>query len=45
MIYELKEPSIAAPFFADWNDADAGIAACLDNVMGQIFMDDMGMFG
>ena len=40
MIYELKEPSKAAPLFADWKDADTGIAACLDNVMGKIFADD-----
>ncbi len=40
MIYELNEPSIAAPLFEDWPDADAGIAACLDNVMGKIFADD-----
>ena len=40
MIYELNEPSIAAPLFANWQDPDAGIAACLDNVMGKIFADD-----
>ena len=40
MIYELNDPSKAAPLFADWKDADAGIAACLDNVMGKIFADD-----
>ena len=40
MIYELNEPSIAAPLFANWQDPDAGIAACLDNVMGKMFADD-----
>ena len=40
MIYELNDPSKAAPLFADWEGADAGIAACLDNVMGKIFADD-----
>ena len=40
MIYELNEPSKAAPVFADWEDLDAGIVACLDNVMGKIFADD-----
>ena len=40
MICELKEPSKAASLFADWEDPDAGVAACLDNVMGKIFADD-----
>ena len=40
MIYELKDPSKAAPLFADWKDADVGITACLDNVMGKIFADE-----
>lgn len=35
MICELKEPSKAASLFADWEDPDAGVAACLDNVMGR----------
>lgn len=40
MIYELKEPSKAACVFADWEDLDTGVIACLDNVMGKIFADD-----
>ncbi len=40
MVYELNEPSKAAPLFADWKDLDVGIVACLDNVMGRIFADD-----
>ncbi|MBR4462672.1 MAG: GNAT family N-acetyltransferase [Erysipelotrichaceae bacterium] len=39
MIYELTDPAKAAPVFAGWEDA--GIIACLDNVMGKIFADDM----
>ena len=41
MIYELKEPSIAAHVFDDWVELDVGIIACLDNVMGKIFADDI----
>ena len=40
MIYELNKPSIAAPVFADWEDLDAGVIACLDNVMGKILVTD-----
>ena len=40
MIFELNEPSKAAPLFKDWKDPDASIAACLDNVMGKVFADD-----
>ena len=40
MIYELNDPSKAAPLFADWKDVDAGVTACLDSVMGKIFADD-----
>ena len=40
MIYELNDPSKAAPVFADWEDLDVGVVACLDNVMGKIFTDD-----
>ena len=40
MVYELNEPSSAAPVFASWKDLDASIVACLDNVMGKIFADD-----
>lgn len=40
MIYELNEPFKAAPLFADWEDLDTGVIACLDNVMGKILADD-----
>ena len=40
MIYELNDPSKAAPIFADWEDLDTGVRACLDNVMGKIFVTD-----
>ena len=40
MIYELNEPSIAAPIFADWEDLDTGVRACLDKVMGKILVTD-----
>ena len=40
MIYELDDPSKAAPVFADWENLDASISACLDNVMGKVFADD-----
>ena len=40
MIFELKKPSIAAPVFADWEDLDTGVNACLDNVMGKILVTD-----
>ena len=37
MIYELNEPSEAAPLFADWQDLDVGVVACLEKVMGKIY--------
>ena len=40
MVYELNKPSIAAPVFADWEDLDTGVIACLDNVMGKILVTD-----
>ena len=40
MIYELEDPSKAAPVFADWEDLDVSVRACLDGVMGKIFADD-----
>ena len=40
MIYELIEPSKAAPVFAGWEDLDTGAVACLENVMGTVFADD-----
>jgi len=40
MVYELTEPAKAASLFAAWKDLDAGIVACLDNVMGKIYADD-----
>ena len=40
MVFELKEPAKAAPLFADRDDLDAGILACLDNVMGKILVKD-----
>ncbi len=40
MICELKEPAKAAPLFADREDLDVGIRACLDNVMGKILVND-----
>ena len=40
MIYELKDPSKAAPVFAGWADVDAGVLACLDGVMGKILVTD-----
>lgn len=40
MIYELNEPAKAAPIFAEWEDLDTGVRACLDHVMGKIFTDD-----
>ncbi len=39
-MYELIEPSLAAPVFGDREELDTGIVACLDNVMGKIFADD-----
>lgn len=38
MIYELKEPSNAAPLFGDWDDT--GITVCLDGLMGNIYVTD-----
>ncbi len=40
MIYELNDPSKAAPVFAGWADVDAGVLACLDGVMGKILVTD-----
>ena len=40
MIYELSDPLKAAPVFADWEDLDTGVMACLDNVMGKILVTD-----
>ena len=40
MIYELNDPSKAAPAFADWEDLDTSAKACLDNVMGKILVTD-----
>ncbi len=40
MVYELKDPSKAAPVFADWKELDTGVLACLDNVMGKILVTD-----
>ena len=40
MIYELDEPSKAAPVFALWEDLDTSVRACLDNVMGKILATD-----
>ncbi len=40
MIYELKDPAKAAPLFADWEDLDTSVIACLDNVMGKILVTD-----
>ena len=40
MIYELKDPSKAAPLFAGYKDLDVSAVACLENVMGKVFADD-----
>ena len=40
MIFQLNEPSKAAPLFAGWKELDISAAACLDNVMGAVFADD-----
>ena len=40
MIHELNDPSKAAPVFADWEDVDVGVLACLDNVMGKVLVTD-----
>ena len=40
MIYELDDPTKAAPVFANWEDLDTSIIACLDNVMGKILVTD-----
>ena len=40
MIYELNDPSKAAPVFAGWADVDAGVLACLDSVMGKVLVTD-----
>ncbi len=40
MIYELNDPSKAASLFADWEDLDTGVMACLDHVMGKILVRD-----
>ena len=40
MVYELSDPSKAVPVFAGWEDPDAGVFACLDNVMGKILVTD-----
>lgn len=40
VIYELTEPEKAMSVFQDWEDLDAGVLACLQNVMGSVFADD-----
>ena len=40
MVYELNDTSKAVPFFADWEDLDISVIACLDKVMGKILADD-----
>ena len=40
MVYELSDTSKAVPFFADWEDLDISVIACLDKVMGKILADD-----
>lgn len=40
MIFELNEPKKAASLFSDREDMDAGIVACLDNMMGKVIADD-----
>ena len=40
MVYELSAPSIAAPIFANWEDLDVSVIACLDNVMGKVLATD-----
>ena len=40
MVYELDDPSKAKRVFADWEDPDTGILACLEKVMGKIFVTD-----
>ncbi|MBR5094722.1 MAG: GNAT family N-acetyltransferase [Oscillospiraceae bacterium] len=40
MVYELKDPSKAAPLFTGQEDLDTGVIACLDNVMGKILVTD-----
>ncbi len=40
MIYELNEPSKAAPVYASWEELDVSVIACLENVMGKVFAND-----
>ena len=40
MVYELNDTAKAAPLFADWEDLDVGVVACLDKVMGAIYVTD-----
>ena len=39
-VFELDDPSKAAPIFAQWKDPDTGILSCLDGVMGKILVTD-----
>ncbi len=40
MVYELNDTSRARPVFANWENLDTGVVACLDGVMGKIFVTD-----
>ncbi len=42
MVCELSDRTKAAPLFAEWEDLDAGVTACLDGTMGKIFVTDPG---
>lgn len=40
MVYELNDTSKAEPIFARWEALDTGVLACLDKVMGKIYVTD-----
>ena len=40
MVYELNDTDKAVPLFAEWEDLDTGVVACLEKVMGKIFVTD-----
>ncbi len=40
MIFELNDTAKAAPLFAGWKELDTSIVACLEKVMGTIFVTD-----
>lgn len=40
MVYELNDTEKAVPLFAEWEDLDTGVVACLEKVMGKLFVTD-----